>query len=132
MGVEPFLASSAVDCVVAQRLARKLCDSCKESYKPTKKALDELDFPVPESKIDVIYRARGCKKCNNTGYKGRIGLYEVLVVSETIERLVVQRATSDKIAKVAFAEGMKTLRYDGFLKVIAGMTSIEEIMRVTT
>jgi len=132
MGIEPFLASSAVDCVVAQRLTRKLCDHCKEAYKPTKKALDEIDFPIPESKIDVIYRARGCKKCNNTGYKGRIGLYEVLLVSEHVERLVVQRATSDQINKVALSEGMKTLRYDGFLKVLSGMTSIEEIMRVTT
>lgn len=132
MGIEPFLASSAVDCVVAQRLARKLCDHCKEGYKPTKKALDEIDFPIPESKIDVVYRARGCKKCNNTGYKGRIGLYEVLLISENIERLVVQRATSDQLNKVALAEGMKTLRHDGFLKVISGMTSIEEIMRVTT
>lgn len=132
MGIEPFLASSAVDCVVAQRLARKLCENCKEAYKPTKKALDEIDFPVPQSKIDVIYRARGCKKCNATGYKGRIGLYEVLRVSENIERLVVQRATSDQINKAALKEGMKTLRHDGFLKVVSGTTSIEEIMRVTT
>lgn len=131
MGIEPFLVSSAVDCVVAQRLARRLCEHCREPYKPTKKALDEINFPVPETKIDVIYRARGCKKCNSTGYRGRVGLYEVLLVSEAIERLIVQRAISDQVAKVAIEEGMKTLRYDGFLKVIDGLTSIEEIMRVT-
>ncbi|MCK4267484.1 MAG: Flp pilus assembly complex ATPase component TadA [Actinomycetia bacterium] len=132
MGIEPFLVSSAVDCVVAQRLARKLCVSCKEPYKPTKKALDDIKFPVGVSKIDKIYRAKGCKKCNSTGYRGRIGLYEVLVVSENIERLVAKKVTSDELGKVAQEEGMKTLRHDGFLKVLSGDTSIEEIMRVTT
>jgi type IV pilus assembly protein PilB len=132
MGVEPFLASSAVDCVVAQRLARRLCRHCKEPYKPTRKALSEIDFPTAGLPISEVYRAKGCKKCNDTGYKGRVGLYEVLLVSEHIERLVVQRATSDQINKVAVDEGMISLRLDGFAKVVEGQTSIEEIMRVTT
>ncbi len=132
MGIEPFLVSSAVDCIVAQRLARKLCADCKEAYKPAKKVFSDIKFPVSISKIDKIYRAKGCKKCNGTGYKGRIGLYEVLIVSEGIERLVAKKASNDKISKLAMAEGMTTLRHDGFLKVIKGETSIEEIMRVTT
>ncbi len=131
MGIEPFLVSSAVDCIVAQRLARRLCPHCKESYNPTQKALDDLDFPVLAAEIDEVFRARGCKKCHDTGYKGRLGLYEVLTVSEDIEKLIVAGATADQVNKVAIAEGMRTLRQDGFLKVIHGLTSIEEIMRVT-
>lgn len=128
MKIEPFLISSAVDCIVAQRLARKLCPHCKEAYTPSDKALATIGFPKFKGQL---YRARGCKRCNNTGYKGRIGLYEVLLVSEKIERLIVKKATAEEIAKVARAEGMQTLREDGFAKVISGITSIEEIMRVT-
>jgi type IV pilus assembly protein PilB len=132
MGIEPFLVSSAVDCVVAQRLARRLCPHCREAYSPTQKALDDIKFLAKAAEIEQIYRARGCKKCNNTGYKGRVGLYEVLVVSEQIEKLVVAGATADHINNQARKEGMKTLREDGFIKVLSGQTSIEEIMRVTT
>lgn len=128
MHIEPFLISSAVDCIVAQRLARKLCTECKELYTPSDKALATVGFPKFKGQL---YRARGCNRCNHTGYKGRIGLYEVLLVSEKIERLIVKKATSEEITKVAIAEGMKTLRQDGFEKVIAGITSIEEVMRVT-
>ena len=131
MGIEPFLVSSAVDCIVAQRLARRLCPHCEEAYKPTQKALDDIDFPVKAAEIDEVFRARGCKKCHDTGYKGRVGLYEVLIVSEEIEKLVVSGTTADEVNKVAIAEGMRTLRQDGFLKVLKGLTSIEEIMRVT-
>lgn len=128
MKIEPFLISSAVDCIVAQRLARKLCADCKEAYTPSDKALATVGFPKYKGQL---YRARGCKRCNNTGYKGRIGLYEVLLVSEKIERLIVKKATAEEITKVAITEGMQTLRQDGFAKVISGITSIEEIMRVT-
>jgi len=130
MEIEPFLTSSAVDCIQAQRLARKLCKHCKESYTPSLKSLKEVNFPLKDSKPPSIYRAKGCNKCNNTGYKGRIGIYEVMLVSETIERLTVERATAEEIKKVAVSEGMKTLRVDGFEKVLMGATSIEEVMRV--
>ncbi len=131
MGIEPFLVASAVDCIVAQRLARRLCSYCNEAYKPTQRALDDIDFPVKAAEIDEVFRARGCKKCHDTGYKGRVGLYEVLTVSEEIEKLVVSGTTADEVNKVAISEGMRTLRQDGFLKVLKGLTSIEEIMRVT-
>ena len=132
MGIEPFLTSSAVDCVLAQRLARRLCSHCKEPYTATREMLRKNDFP-PEvmDKDDVtLYRAKGCSRCNNTGYKGRLGLYEVMIVSEAIRRLTVERKSADEISRVASAEGMKSLRDDGIEKVLKGMTSIEEIARV--
>ena len=132
MGIEPFLTSSAVDCVLAQRLARRLCKECKEPFKPTKEMLRKNDFP-PETldRDDVtLYRAKGCSRCNGTGYKGRLGLYEVMIVSEAIRRLTVERKSSDEISRVAQAEGMKMLREDGIDKVLLGMTSVEEIARV--
>lgn len=130
MGVEPFLISSAVDCVVAQRLARRLCRECREEYVPSREALEKAKFPVTGDELPKLYKARGCNKCNNTGYKGRVGVYEALVVSEAIERLTVDRATSDEIQRVAVEEGMMTLRQDGIEKARQGMTSVEEVMRV--
>lgn len=131
MGVETFLVSSAVDCVVSQRLARVLCPECKEPYTPSLETLESIGFPLDgDNKIPVIYRAKGCEYCNNTGYRGRIGIYEVLLMSENIERLTVERASTDLIRKVAIEEGMITLREEGFLKVKEGITSIEEILRV--
>ena len=132
MGIEPFLTSSAVDCVLAQRLARRLCKECKEPFKPTKEMLRKNDFP-PETldRDDVtLYRAKGCSRCNGTGYKGRLGLYEVMIVSEAIRRLTVERKSADEISRVAQAEGMKMLREDGIDKVLLGMTTVEEIARV--
>lgn len=131
MGIEPFLTASAIECVLAQRLARRLCKKCKESYNPTDEALRQNGFP-PETigkKIN-LYRPKGCPRCNNTGYKGRVGLYEVMLVSEAIERLTVERKSADEISRVAQAEGMITLREDGIQKVLGGLTSMEEIARV--
>lgn len=130
MGIEPFLTSSAVDCAVAQRLARKLCKNCREAYIPSQKSLEKVGMFLEGDKMPTLYRAKGCNKCNETGYKGRIGVYEVMAVSDSIERLTVERATADKIKKVAISEGMKTLKDDGFTKVLKGVTSIEEVMRV--
>jgi len=130
MGIPPFLVSSAVDCVQAQRLARRLCKGCKESYNPSTKALEEIGFPLEGDDILTLYRPKGCSKCNDTGYKGRIGIYEIMLMSETIKRLTVEKATAEEIKEVAIAQGMKTLRQDGFEKVRLGITSIEEIMRV--
>ncbi len=131
MGIEPFLVSSAVDCIVAQRLARKLCTRCKEPYKPTKEALLEAGFKLDGSEPKELHRARGCKFCGNTGYRGRIGLYEVMIISENIERLLVDKATVEEITRTAISEGMRTLHEDGLEKAKAGITSIEEIARVS-
>lgn len=130
MGIEPFLSSSAVDCVVAQRLGRKLCKSCKEAYTPSRELLQSVGFPFKDNSMPTLYKAKGCAKCNHTGYQGRIGFYEVMLVSETIERLTVERATTDQVKKAAISEGMRTLKDDGFEKVAQGITSIEEVIRV--
>jgi type IV pilus assembly protein PilB len=133
MGVEPFLTASAVDCVIAQRLVRKLCEYCKEPYPTTREMLERLDFPervVEDWKEVTLHRAVGCSRCNHTGYKGRMGIYEIMTVSEAIERLIVERKSADEIMRVAEAEGMIGLRQDGLERVVQGVTSIEEISRV--
>jgi type IV pilus assembly protein PilB len=131
MGVETFLVASALDCVVAQRLARKLCERCKEPYRPNEAELQSAGFPEhvwPE--IDTLHRPVGCTACAKTGFLGRLGLYEVMHVTEEVERLTVERAASDRIREVALEQGMVPLRLDGLSKARAGLTSVEEILRV--
>jgi type IV pilus assembly protein PilB len=130
MGIEPFLSASAVNCVLAQRLARRLCTDCREAYTPAEEALQRIGFPFEPGKPPTLYRAKGCKKCNGIGYKGRMGVHEVLSMTENLERMAVEHATADELGRQAVAEGMMTLREDGFAKVANGLTSIEEIMRV--
>ncbi|MBN9605865.1 MAG: Flp pilus assembly complex ATPase component TadA [Actinomycetales bacterium] len=131
MDIEPFLVGSALDCVVAQRLARKLCDRCKEPYQHSPEELAHLRFAFdPLHGIPVLHRPVGCSSCSNTGYRGRIALHEVMPVTEEIERLAVERASAAEIGRVAQAQGMLTLRQDGWMKAQLGMTSVEEILRV--
>jgi type IV pilus assembly protein PilB len=130
MGIEPFLSASAVTLVMAQRLARRLCPDCKEAYTPDEVALTRMGFPFEPGRVPRVYRAKGCKKCNGIGYKGRMGVHEVMTMSETLERLTVENASADEIMRTAIEEGMLTLRDDGFAKVLLGQTSIEEILRV--
>jgi type IV pilus assembly protein PilB len=129
MGIEPFLVGSALESVVAQRLARRLCDRCREPYEVDPEQLAKLAFPV-ETFGSVLHRPAGCTNCSGTGYRGRIALHEVMSVSEEIERLAVAHASSAEIGRVAIAEGMLTLRQDGWAKVGMGLTSIEEVLRV--
>jgi type IV pilus assembly protein PilB len=129
MGVEPFLVASAIDCVVGQRLARKLCQHCKERGIIT---ADVLRANGIRSQFDMeAYQPKGCARCNHTGYKGRIGLYEVMIVTEEIRKLTLARAPAPEIAEVAVRQGMRLMRDDGLEKVRHGMTSIEEVTRVT-
>ena len=131
MDIEPFLVGSALDCVVAQRLARRLCDRCKTSYEDDPQRLAALGFYFdPNQPMPTLYRPVGCTNCSNTGYRGRIALHEVMAVSEEIERLAVTRASAAEISRTAQAQGMATLRMDGWAKVQHGFTSVEEIMRV--
>jgi type IV pilus assembly protein PilB len=131
MEVETFLVASALDCVVAQRLARKLCEKCKQPYTPDPAELLEAGFQEWQlEEIQELYRAAGCSYCSNTGYRGRMGLYEVMPMSEEIERLTVERASSEAIRTVALEQGMIELRADGLTKAAKGLTSIEEIARV--
>jgi type IV pilus assembly protein PilB len=131
MDVETFLVASAIDCVVAQRLARKLCERCKQPYAPEQKELEVAGYPeFLWSEIRELHRPTGCPACANTGYRGRIGLYEVMQMNEEIERLTVERASADAIRAAAAAQGMISLREDGLEKVRMGITSIEEVARV--
>jgi type IV pilus assembly protein PilB len=131
MGIEPFLVGSALDAVLAQRLARRLCKKCKESYTPTPEFMSASRFPWQDGEpMPELFRPVGCSACAKTGYKGRLALHEVMVVSEEIERLAVEKASATVIETVAKEQGMKTLRDDGLAKVLAGTTSLEEILRV--
>jgi len=129
MGVEPFLISSSVIGIVAQRLVRTICNSCKESYAPSREILGELGARLPEN--TKFYRGKGCKTCKNTGYKGRIGIFELLTLNDKIRDLIVTKTSSTQIRRVAQEAGMKTLREDGIAKVQAGVTTIDEVIRVT-
>ncbi len=132
MGIEPFLVGSSVDAVLAQRLVRRLCEWCKEAYRPGHDELAAAGWPFDTlGEPDQLFRAVGCRSCANTGFRGRLAVNEVMPVSEQIERLTVTHAASSEIAKVARAEGMVTLRDDGLSKVRAGLTTLNEVIRVT-
>jgi type IV pilus assembly protein PilB len=131
MGIEPFLVGSALDCILAQRLARRLCTKCREPYTPDPDVLRQARFPWHDgADLPELYRAVGCPACAKTGYKGRLALHEVMPVTEEIERLAVERASAIQIGQVAREQGMLTLRDDGMAKVLAGVTTLEEILRV--
>jgi type IV pilus assembly protein PilB len=127
MGIEPFLVSSAVDCIVAQRLVRRLCESCKRPQKVSDAVLAEHGLSGAEPLEPV-----GCARCSGSGYRGRVGIYEVMEISEPIRALVLEHASVDDIVAVAESEGMRRLRDDGMLKVRQGLTSIAEIERITS
>ena len=129
MGVEPFLVSSSVACVLAQRLARRLCPDCKEEYEPPKQLLLDAGYD-PDDLPKTVWKAVGCRKCGGTGYRGRLGLHEVLLMTEEISHLCVTGAASDDIKRMAVSQGMLTLRKDGLEKARIGDTSVEEVARV--
>lgn len=131
MDIEPFLVGSALDCVVAQRLTRRLCAHCKKPAEHDPEYLASLRFAFDCDQMPpTIYQSVGCPSCSNTGYRGRIAVHEVMTVTEEIERLAVARASSAEIGRMAREQGMITLREDGWAKVQMGLTSVEEILRV--
>jgi len=130
MGIEPFLITSSVVLVAAQRLARRICPSCKEEYKINKAAFKDYEIRTDKENI-ILYRARGCRGCFNTGYKGRVGLLETLPLTPKIRELIVNKAQEYQIREEAIKEGMITLREDGFKKALAGITTWEEVLRLT-
>jgi general secretion pathway protein E len=131
MGVEPFLVSSVVRAIVAQRLIRVICPECKEGYVPEAEALRDIGIVPEQLEGGMVYRGKGCPACSETGYRGRTGIYEMLIVSEAIRHLIMNKADSTSICRQAVEEGMKTLRDDGAQEVIAGVTTLEEVVRVT-
>jgi type IV pilus assembly protein PilB len=131
MGIEPFLISSAVILILAQRLIRKICMDCREPVKVHPQLLIDLGIPPDEVRSFQVYKGKGCSICNNTGYKGRLGLYEVMPMKEEIKELVLSRASNSEIKKEAIRLGMKTLRQSGIMKIKDGVTTIEEVLRST-
>lgn len=132
MGVEPFLIASSVIAVAAQRLCRKICADCKKPYKIPQSVLERLELKLEADKTNV-YRAEGCKKCNNTGYRGRSALLEIMLVNETIREMVMKRCSSDEIKRYAVSKlKMMTLRQAGIENFLRGQTSLEEVLRVTS
>jgi type IV pilus assembly protein PilB len=131
MGIEPFLVSASVILIAAQRLARKMCQNCKEEEKVPVPALISLGFPEEEAKTVKCYKGKGCPVCNGSGYKGRIALYEIMPVGAEINEMILEGASADELKSTAVRFGMRTLRMSGLTKVKEGVTSIEEVMRVT-
>ena len=131
MGVEPYLVAGSLLGVLAQRLVRRLCPECREPYVPTDTELEELAL-TRKDVPGTVYRAVGCEECHGLGYRGRAGIYEFLRASEDVKTLVQAHADAGKIKRQAIVDGMKTLRDDGVDKVLAGVTTFEEVLRVTS
>ncbi|MEJ2164451.1 MAG: type II secretion system ATPase GspE [Desulfobacterales bacterium] len=131
MGVEPFLISSSVLAVVAQRLVRVLCNNCKKAYEPSTIYLNSIGLSAGHFKETHIYKAVGCEKCIGTGYSGRRGIFEIMVLTERLKGLILETFDSNRIKSEAIKEKMRTLRQDGIQKVLDGVTTIEEVLRVT-
>ena len=131
IGVEPFLISSSVLAVGAQRLVRVLCEDCKKAYRPKNVYLESIDLPADQFKNGQIYKAVGCDNCFNTGYRGRLGIFEFMILTEKLKTLVLKTFDSNQIKSEAVQHGMTTLRQDGIQKVAHGVTTIEEVLRVT-
>lgn len=130
MGVEPFLVASSLIAVAAQRLSRRICTSCKEPYEVTPAVLERLGVGV--GKDAVFYHGKGCNKCNNTGYYGRMGTLEILLIDEEMRDMIIRKKSSDDIKEYAASKGMKFLRDNAFRESVAGTTTIEEVLRITT
>jgi type II secretory ATPase GspE/PulE/Tfp pilus assembly ATPase PilB-like protein len=131
MGIEPFLIASSVESVMAQRLVRTICPHCKQEQKVERDYLRRIGFPADEIETAKFWHGKGCEQCRQLGYQGRMGIYELLVLNETLRPLVLSRASSSTLAQRAIEFGMRTLRVDGWNKVRAGQTTIEEVLRVT-
>jgi type IV pilus assembly protein PilB len=131
MGIEPFLVATSVNLIQAQRLIRRVCKDCKVENPTPVEALMEVGFSAEDAKATKTYKGKGCTTCNNTGYKGRVGLYEVMEITDDIRELILIGASSLELRKKAVEDGMITLRESGMYKVRAGITTIEEVIRET-
>ncbi|HEX8161315.1 MAG TPA: type IV-A pilus assembly ATPase PilB [Pyrinomonadaceae bacterium] len=131
MGIEPFLVATSVNLIQAQRLIRRVCSECKAEHPTPVEALVEVGFAPDEAKSMKIYKGKGCAKCNNTGYKGRVGLYEVMEITDDIRELILIGASALELRKRAVEQGMLTLRQSGLIKIKSGITTIEEVVRET-
>jgi len=131
MGIEPFLVATSVQLIAAQRLTRRVCSNCKEAVEVSPQALMNIGFRKDEIGTFTVYKGRGCDKCNNTGYKGRVGLIEVMNIDDDIRDLILSGGTAIDIKKKAAESGMISLRRSGLIKIKDGITTIEEVVRET-
>jgi type IV pilus assembly protein PilB len=131
MGIEPFLVATSVNLICAQRLVRRICKDCKEEIQLPAQALVEVGFPIEEAGKVRLYKGRGCPNCNNTGYRGRVGLFEVMEISDELRELILSGASAMELRRKAMEEGMITLRLSGLQKLRDGQTSVEEVVRET-
>jgi type IV pilus assembly protein PilB len=132
MGVEPFLVSASTNVIVAQRLARRICQSCKEVVPVPPQALVNVGFSAEEAKTLKTFKGKGCMACSETGYKGRVALYEVMLIQDNIKEAILQGASALELRELGRKNGMQTLREAGLQKIREGMTTVEEVLRVTT
>jgi type IV pilus assembly protein PilB len=131
MGIEPFLVANSINLVAAQRLVRRVCENCKEPHQISEEQLLEAGLPPAELPKVKAMKGRGCEKCGGTGYKGRLGLFEIMEVSDTMRDLIVSNGSMSDVKKQAISDGMMPLRQTGMLKVRDGMTTLEEVARET-
>jgi type II secretory ATPase GspE/PulE/Tfp pilus assembly ATPase PilB-like protein len=131
IGVQPFLVSSAVRAIMAQRLVRKLCQKCKEPYELTEAEIESLGLDATQLAEATVMKGRGCEACKNLGYKGRMGIFEIFQIDDEVRHMINEKASTIDLRKRAREMGMRTLREDGIRKVLAGMTSAEEVIGVT-
>jgi general secretion pathway protein E/type IV pilus assembly protein PilB len=131
MGIEPFLVASSVEAIMAQRLVRTICPHCKSEQKVDRNYLKKIGFPEEEIASTKFMHGAGCEECRQFGYQGRLAIYELLLLNEALRPLILNRAASSTIAQRAMEGGMRTLRIDGWNKVKGGITTIEEVLRVT-
>jgi len=131
IGVKPFLVASSTRAIMAQRLVRRICTKCKEEYEPTDHELRLLGSAAAQVEHATLYRGKGCSDCSGTGYRGRMGIYEIFVLNDEVRHLINAQVSSAELRKAARRLGMRTLREDGLRKVVAGFTTLEEVFRVT-
>jgi type IV pilus assembly protein PilB len=131
MGIEPFLVATSVNLICAQRLVRRICSECKEQIQMPTQALADVGYSVEEAPQVRLFKGRGCTTCNNTGYRGRVGLYEVMEISEEIRELILSGASAMELRRTSLEEGMISLRQSGLCKIKEGVTTVEEVVRET-
>ncbi|MHC4568906.1 MAG: GspE/PulE family protein [Planctomycetota bacterium] len=131
LGVEPYLVSSSLIAIIAQRLVRRVCQDCKEPARPSANELRELGIVEEAGREGEFFVGAGCEKCFQTGYRGRTGIYELMLINEDIQNLIYNRESAGTIKRAALDAGLQTLRMDGARKVVAGITTVSEVLRVT-
>ncbi len=131
LGLEPFLVTATLEGIIAQRLVRKICTNCKTQYTPAEEQLMELELRPEDAEGKIFYYGKGCENCNNTGYKGRLGLYEIMLLDDDIRDMIIQHASTQVLRQAAKARGMRTLRQSGLMAIYDGITTIEEVVRET-